>query len=159
MDSGTIAAIVALVVAGIALLVAFAQLAQQYIGTASLIRKCDSIVYGLLPGSGRRVWIWRQMRFKVYYASPCISLTAELWPELYRHSLVDPGCLVNALPTLDCSVPTTLDPQPGQAEVGPWSVVQTGCRVVLVVQNIRFLESLYISRHIELLVTMVLRSR
>ena len=80
MDDGTIAAIVALVVALIALLVAFAQVIQQYVATADLMRKCGSIVYGPLPGKGRRVWVVRQLRFKVVYSIPQISLRADLWP-------------------------------------------------------------------------------
>src|SRR6266542_50925 len=86
MDSGSIAAIAALIVAMVALLVAVAQVVQQYIGTAYLMRKCDSSVYGPLPGRGRRIWFWHQLRFKVLYSIPQISLTPELWPEMYRSS-------------------------------------------------------------------------
>ena len=78
MDAGTIAAIVALVVALFALLVAFAQVIQQYVATADLMRKCDSIVYGPLPGKGRRVWVVRQLHFKVVYSIPQISLRPDL---------------------------------------------------------------------------------
>jgi hypothetical protein len=53
MDSGAVAAIVALFVTAMALVVAFAQVAQQYIATADFIRKCDSTVYGPLPGKGQ----------------------------------------------------------------------------------------------------------
>jgi hypothetical protein len=80
MDAGTISAIAALVVAVVALVIAVAQVAQQYIATADLMRKCDSIVYGYLPGKGRGVWVMRQLRFKVVYSIPQISLPAELWP-------------------------------------------------------------------------------
>src|SRR6266536_4003340 len=128
MDSGTIAAIVALFVAAIALLVAFAQVAQQYIATADLIRKCDSTVYGPLPGKGRRVWKWRQMRFKVFYASPHISLTAELWPEMYRASCGGSDRSRDLLSARDCSDPTNLEPEPGQASWAIfYSVVERSC--------------------------------
>lgn len=127
MDSGTIAAIVALFVAAIALLVAFAQVAQQYIATADLIRKCDSTVYGPLPGKGRRVWKWRQMRFKVFYASPHISLTVELWPGMYRASCGGSD-IGNLLPARDCSDSVNLDPEPGQASWAVfYGVVQQSC--------------------------------
>jgi hypothetical protein len=79
MDPGTISAIVALAVALIALLVALAQVAQQYVSTAGLMRKCDSIVFGQLRGGGKRVWVGRQLRFKVVYSMPRISIDATLW--------------------------------------------------------------------------------
>ena len=73
MDTGTIAAVAALVIALLALLIALAQVPlialiwsyaafayslqvlQQYFVTGQLIRICDSIVYGKMPGKGRRV--------------------------------------------------------------------------------------------------------
>lgn len=80
MDPGTISAIVALVIALLALFVAFAQVVQQYMATADLMRKWDSIVFGPLPGKGHRVWVMRQLRFKVIYEMPQLSLHADLWP-------------------------------------------------------------------------------
>jgi hypothetical protein len=80
MALADIVAIAALVVALVAGLVAVAQVAQQYLGTAALIRKCDSIVYGPLPGRGKREFVLRQLRFKVVYSIPQISLSESLWP-------------------------------------------------------------------------------
>lgn len=79
MGLSDIAAIAALVVALVAALVAFAQVSQRYLGTADLIRKCDSIVYGPPPGKGRRMFVLRQLRFKVLYSIPQISLLEKLW--------------------------------------------------------------------------------
>ncbi|KAL8826195.1 MAG: hypothetical protein Q9191_003954 [Dirinaria sp. TL-2023a] len=56
MDASTIAAVAALAVAFVALLVAFAQAVQQYLVSGQLIRICDSVVYGKMPGQGHRVW-------------------------------------------------------------------------------------------------------
>jgi hypothetical protein len=47
-----------------ALLVACAQDVQQYVATADLMRKCDSIVYGPLPGKGHRLWVLKQLKSK-----------------------------------------------------------------------------------------------
>lgn len=44
LNAGTISAIAALLVTLMALLIAFAQVAQQYAATVDLMRKCDSIV-------------------------------------------------------------------------------------------------------------------
>ncbi|KAK3332615.1 hypothetical protein B0T19DRAFT_107789 [Cercophora scortea] len=80
LDAATISAIAALVVAGIALLVALAQALQQYFITGQLIRLCDSVVFGPLPGQGHRIWQPTQFRFRVIYKLPQISLQADLWP-------------------------------------------------------------------------------
>jgi hypothetical protein len=63
MDAATASAIAALVVATIAFFVAFAQALQQYFITGQLVRLCDSVVFGDLPGHGRRVWQMSQLRF------------------------------------------------------------------------------------------------
>jgi hypothetical protein len=49
-DPATISAVAALVVSCFALLVTIAQAVQQYLVTGQLIRLCDSVVYGPLPG-------------------------------------------------------------------------------------------------------------
>lgn len=84
-DASTIAAVAALVVACLAFLVASAQVLQQYFITGQLIRLCDSVVYGPLPGQGRRVWQFSQFRFRVLYSIPNISLDTELWPSVSPH--------------------------------------------------------------------------
>ncbi|KAJ4156321.1 hypothetical protein NW754_007945 [Fusarium falciforme] len=84
-DAGTISAVVALVFALFALLVAVAQALQQYLITGQLIRLCDSVVFGPLPGQGRRIWQLSQFRFRVVYSIPQISLQADLWPEQSPH--------------------------------------------------------------------------
>ena len=80
MDPGTLAAIVALAVAFMALIISLAQVVLQYIVTGQLIRICDSVVYGKMPGQGRRVWDISQFRFRVVYSIPQISLDSSLWP-------------------------------------------------------------------------------
>ncbi|KAK3682818.1 hypothetical protein B0T22DRAFT_295024 [Podospora appendiculata] len=80
LDAATISAIAALVVAGIALVVALAQALQQYFITGQLIRLCDSVVFGPLPGQGHRIWQPTQFRFRVIYSLPQINLQADLWP-------------------------------------------------------------------------------
>ncbi len=76
----------ALDVALVAGLVALVQVAQQYAGTANLIRKCDSVVYGPLPGRGKREFVWRQLRFKVVFFVPQVSLSERLWPNMTDQS-------------------------------------------------------------------------
>lgn len=128
MDSGTIAAVAALSVVVITLVVAFAQVVQQYIGTAGLMRKCDSTVYGPLPGRGRRVWIWRQLRYKVLYSSPHISLTAELWPEIFQSSRLGSEGIHNLYSTLEYSMPAISEPEPGQASwVAFYRIIERSC--------------------------------
>jgi hypothetical protein len=40
---------------------------------------CDSIVYGKMPGKGRRVWQASQFRFRVVYSIPQIRLHHIVW--------------------------------------------------------------------------------
>jgi hypothetical protein len=80
METADVAAIAALVVAVVALITALAQALQQYFITGQLIRMCDSVVFGPLPGQGRRIWQFSQFRFRVLYSIPQISLRADLWP-------------------------------------------------------------------------------
>lgn len=84
-DASAISAVVALVFALFALLVAVAQALQQYLITGQLIRLCDSVVFGPLPGQGRRIWQLSQFRFRVVYSIPQISLQANLWPNQSPH--------------------------------------------------------------------------
>ena len=65
MDASTIVAIAALAVAFVAFLVTFAQATQQYVVSGQLIRICDSVVYGKMPGQGHRVWEYSQFRFRI----------------------------------------------------------------------------------------------
>jgi hypothetical protein len=58
------------------------------------------------------------MRFKVLYASPRISLTVELWPEMYQASCGGPDSCGDIIPTRDCSDLTNLEPEPGQSKLG-----------------------------------------
>ncbi|KAJ8119667.1 hypothetical protein ONZ43_g3429 [Nemania bipapillata] len=85
LDASTASAIAALVVAIVALFVAIAQATQQYLITGQLIRMCDSVVFGPMPGQGRRVWQFSQFRFRVIYSIPQISLDTELWPSGGAH--------------------------------------------------------------------------
>lgn len=84
-DASTISAVAALVVACFALLIAVAQVLQQYLVTGQLIRLCDSVVFGPLPGQGRRIWEPSQLRFRVVYSIPQFSLDADLWPDNPPH--------------------------------------------------------------------------
>ncbi|KAI7758989.1 hypothetical protein LZL87_009984 [Fusarium oxysporum] len=84
-DASAIAAVAALIVALFALLVAVAQALQQYLITGQLIRLCDSVVFGPLPGQGYRVWQFSQFRFRVLYSIPQINLEADLWPKESPH--------------------------------------------------------------------------
>ncbi|PQE07251.1 hypothetical protein CJF31_00004971 [Rutstroemia sp. NJR-2017a BVV2] len=79
-DPSTIASVTALIVAALAMIIALAQAVQQYFITGQLIRICDSVVFGPMPGQGRRVWQLSQFRFRVLYSIPQISLSADLWP-------------------------------------------------------------------------------
>jgi hypothetical protein len=79
-EPSTIASVTALVVAVIAFIIALAQVLQQYFITGQLIRICDSVVFGPMPGQGRRVWQLSQFRFRVLYSIPQISLRNDLWP-------------------------------------------------------------------------------
>ncbi|KAI8945048.1 hypothetical protein F4801DRAFT_569641 [Xylaria longipes] len=84
-DAATASAVAALVVAIIALFIALAQATQQYLITGQLIRLCDSVVFGPMPGQGRRVWQFSQFRFRVIYSIPQISLETHLWPSGGAH--------------------------------------------------------------------------
>ncbi|KAG4272765.1 hypothetical protein FPRO04_10280 [Fusarium proliferatum] len=84
-DASAISAVAALIVALFALLVAAAQALQQYLITGQLIRLCDSVVFGPLPGQGYRVWQFSQFRFRVLYSIPQINLEADLWPTESPH--------------------------------------------------------------------------
>lgn len=79
MDAATAAAVAALVVSILAMTIATAQVLQQYLNTGQLIRMCDGVVYGKMPGKGRRVWEYSQFRFRVVYSVPQISLRPSLW--------------------------------------------------------------------------------
>lgn len=73
MDNGAVTSFVALAIALFALFVALAQVTQQYIATGQNMRKCDRSVWGPMPGqSGRRVWTWHQLRFRIVYDMPNI---------------------------------------------------------------------------------------
>ncbi|KAG9252138.1 uncharacterized protein F5Z01DRAFT_251305 [Emericellopsis atlantica] len=78
-DPATIAGVAALVVAIVAMIIAVAQATQQYFITGQQIRLCDSVVYGPMPGQGRRVWEMSQFRFRVLYSMPQISLEPRHW--------------------------------------------------------------------------------
>ncbi|KAI0872303.1 hypothetical protein GGS24DRAFT_21522 [Hypoxylon argillaceum] len=80
LDAATASAVAALIVAIVALFVAIAQATQQYLITGQLIRLCDSVVFGPMPGQGRRVWQFSQFRFRVIYSIPQISIDTDLWP-------------------------------------------------------------------------------
>lgn len=86
MDTATIAAVTALVIAVAAFCVTSAQALQQYFITGQLIRICDSVVYGKMPGQGRRTWQSTQFRFRVVYSMPQISLPERLWPNVSPHT-------------------------------------------------------------------------
>jgi len=106
MDAATAAAVAALVVSVLAMTIAIAQVLQQYLNTGQLIRMCDGVVYGKMPGRGRRVWEYSQFRFRVVYSVPQISLRPELWKEsLTKYVAYERGLL--PLPDLhhDVSVP------------------------------------------------------
>lgn len=85
LDASTAATIAALVVAILAMLVAVTQAVQQYFVTGQLIRLCDSVVYGRMPGRGQRVWQMSQLRFRVVYCIPQVSLRRDLWPVKLPH--------------------------------------------------------------------------
>jgi len=79
MDASTIAAIAALAVAFVAFLVMFAQANQNTWYQVNLIRICDSVVYGKMPGQGHRVWEYSQFRFCIVYSTTRISLLRDVW--------------------------------------------------------------------------------
>ncbi|KAJ3483099.1 hypothetical protein NLG97_g7388 [Lecanicillium saksenae] len=102
MDQSTAAAYAALAIAIFAMFIAIAQVLQQYFVTGQLIRLCDSVVFGGLPGEGRRFWQMSQFRFRVVYKIPQIGLPPDLWPSSVAPSFEQ----VNTQsPTLSKSVP------------------------------------------------------
>ncbi|KAF3076385.1 hypothetical protein CFAM422_001472 [Trichoderma lentiforme] len=79
-DQGTIAAWAALAAALLALVVALAQAAQQYAATAQDMKRCERSVWGPMPGyAGRRVFLWRQLRFRIVLDVPNIFIPTEYW--------------------------------------------------------------------------------
>ncbi|KAK5464588.1 hypothetical protein LTS15_001150 [Exophiala xenobiotica] len=85
MDAATAAAVAALIVSILAMTVAFAQVIQQYLFTGQLVRICDGVVYGKMPGRGRRIWTFSQFRFRVVYSMPQINLRTSLWIDSLSH--------------------------------------------------------------------------
>ncbi|KAK4163207.1 hypothetical protein QBC43DRAFT_320176 [Cladorrhinum sp. PSN259] len=79
-NPSAIASVAALIIAILAMIIALAQAIQQYFITGQLIRICDSVVFGPMPGQGRRVWQLSQFRFRVLYSIPQISIKSSLWP-------------------------------------------------------------------------------
>ena len=66
MGSAAAAAWVAFIIGLLGVLVALAQVVQQYVSTAAKLRMCDTLVWGPMPGRpGRRKWIWHQLQFRV----------------------------------------------------------------------------------------------
>lgn len=88
-DASTAASVAALLVAFVALIVTSAQAIQQYLVSGQLIRICDSVVYGKMPGQGRRIWEFSQFRFRVVYSIPQIRLPSGLWSDTPSHTLTD----------------------------------------------------------------------
>lgn len=82
------ATLVALVLAGVALVIAASQLTQQLLATAYVIKKCDRIVTGGVTKGGTRQWHWRQFRFTVKYPGICFALPAPLYSALGVQSTV-----------------------------------------------------------------------
>lgn len=75
-------ALAALVVAGVALLVAAFQLTQQMLATAYVIRKCDQFVTAGLTKGAKRQWHWRQFRFTVTYHAIVFALPQPVYSSL-----------------------------------------------------------------------------
>lgn len=88
-DASTDASVAALLVACVALIVTSAQAVQQYLISGQLIRICDSVVFGKMPGQGRRIWEFSQFRFRVVYSIPQIRLPISLWSDIPSHTLWD----------------------------------------------------------------------
>ncbi|KAH7325827.1 hypothetical protein B0I35DRAFT_474561 [Stachybotrys elegans] len=106
-----------------AFFIALAQALQQYFITGQLIRLCDSVVFGWLPGQGRRIWRMSQFRFRVVYQIPQIGLDPALWPSTAAKSFVR---VDNPLPR-----PSSLDRKgasiPGNIGEASWA---SFCRAV-----------------------------
>ncbi|KAI9661999.1 MAG: hypothetical protein M1831_002914 [Alyxoria varia] len=80
MNTEAALAIAAVTVAVLAMVISFSQVTQQFAGSAHQYRLCDSVVYGGkggLPGQGRRVWSWTQLRFRVIYEVPTFGFSQE----------------------------------------------------------------------------------
>lgn len=88
-DTSTDASVAALLVAFVALIVTCAQAIQQYLVSGQLIRTCDSVVYGKMPGQGHRIWEFSQFRLRVVYSIPQIMLPSSLWSDIPSHTLSD----------------------------------------------------------------------
>ena len=84
-------AMIALIVAGVALLVAAGQFTQQVMATAYVIRKCDRIVTGGVTGGGIRHWHWQQFRFTVTYEAIIFALPSSV----YRSLCVSPSVQID----------------------------------------------------------------
>ena len=76
-------AIIALAIAGVALLVAAGQFTQQVMATAYMIRKCDGIVTGGVIRGGSRHWHWQQFRFTVTYQAIIFALPSSVYKALH----------------------------------------------------------------------------
>lgn len=83
-----VAALAALIVAAVALVVALAQLTQQLLATAYVIKKCDRIVTGGLTKGGTRQWHWRQFRFTVKYNAIIFALPRPVYKSLEIESTI-----------------------------------------------------------------------
>lgn len=77
-----IATVVALIVAGVALVIAAGQLAQQLLATAYVIKKCDRIVTGGVTKGGTKQFHWRQFRYTVKYQAVVFAFPPPLYSAL-----------------------------------------------------------------------------
>lgn len=80
-DTSALAAIVA---AAVALFMATAQVAQQLLAPAYVVRKCDRIVTGGFTQGGKRQWQWRQFRLNVKYQAVVFALVQSVHKGLSR---------------------------------------------------------------------------
>lgn len=117
LDPATSAAIAALAVAAVALLIATAQVLQQYFITGQLIRLCDSVVFGVLPGKGRRIWEASQFRFRVVYSIPQVGIADDLWPADVARSFSD---LDESLPNVSKDLGEDSGDFPGELRARRW---------------------------------------
>lgn len=130
-DPSTIASVAALVVSTFALVIALAQALQQFTITGQLIRICDSVVFGPMPGQGRRVWQLSQFRFRVLYSVPQISLRAELWPSGSANHVKSYAIGKHPLPWLTRVNDDMVKPTTRFATVERWRVWKRKMRSVL----------------------------
>ncbi|KAJ5090780.1 hypothetical protein N7532_009464 [Penicillium argentinense] len=117
MDTSDAAALAALVVAILAIFVAILQAVQQYLLTGALIRLCDSVVFGKMPGRGRRVWEMSQFRFRVVYSIPQVSLHRDLWPGSLPHI---PSYAKGSRSLPDLGLLEAKDDNSSSVQEGPW---------------------------------------